>query len=151
MVYCQPGHLSSSPRATVEGAHAIWFHVSRYWSLIFGSEQTISHFLWNDDCVLCQVFGDSVWDPKDDPLSPDHQLWCKVTTWAPCAWLLTLPPQENVGPGDSPELYSEAILLGSEHLSDPLITWPFLATPPIPNPVFSSPLLLVEALCVQGF
>lgn len=91
-----------------------------------------------------------MWDPKDNLLSPeDHPLWCEVAVWVPCAWLLTLPPQENVGPADSPVLYSEAIPLGSEHVSKPLITWPSLVTPPISNSVLSSPLLLVKALCAH--
>lgn len=62
---------------------------------------------------------------------------------------MCLPPQENVGPVDSPVLYSEAVPLGSEHVSDPLITWPSLATPPISNSGLSSPLLLVKALCAH--
>lgn len=38
--------------------------------------------------------------------------------------------------------------LGSERVSEPRIMWPSLAIPPILNSVFSSPLVLVGALCV---
>lgn len=58
---------------------------------------------------MCQVLGGSVWDPKDDPLSPeDHPHWCEEPAWTWGAWMLILLPQENTGKytgqGDSPVL-----------------------------------------------